>query len=77
MIYQDSTSVITMVVEGGDATRTRHMRTCSHLVIEAVKENCVEIGYKNTKEMKADGLTKTLGGAEFISFRVEVLHLTD
>jgi hypothetical protein len=77
MIYQDSTSEIMMVVEGGGATRTKHMRTHLHLVIEAVKEKHMEIGYKNTKEMKADGLTKTLGGAEFISFRVEVLHLTD
>lgn len=56
MIHQDSTSVITMVAEGGGATR---------------------IGYKHTKEMKVDGLTKTLGGAEFISFRVDVLHLTE
>jgi hypothetical protein len=77
MIHQDNTSVITMVVEGGGATRTKHMRMRRHLVIEAVKENCVEIAYKNTKDMKVDGLTKTLGGAEFISFRVEVLHLTD
>ena len=42
-----------------------------------MKEDCIEVKYKNTKEMKADGLTKTLGGAEFISFRVEVLHLSD
>jgi hypothetical protein len=76
-IYQDSSSVINMVMEGGGATRTKHMRTCLHLVFEVVKERHVEIEYKSMKEMKADGLTKTLGGAEFISFRVEVIHLTD
>jgi hypothetical protein len=76
MVHQDSTSVITMVTEGGGATRTKHMRTRLHLVIEAVKEDRIEIKYKNTKEMKADGLTKALGGAEFVDFRVEVLHLS-
>jgi hypothetical protein len=77
VVHQDSTSVITMVTEGGGATRTKHMRTRLHLVIEAVKEDRIEIKYKNTKEMKADGLTKALGGAEFVDFRVKVLHLSD
>jgi len=30
------------------------MRTRLYLVIEAVKEDCIEVKYKNTKEMKAD-----------------------
>jgi hypothetical protein len=77
VVHQDSTSVITMVTEGGGATRTKHMRTRLHLVIEAVKEDRIEIRYKNAKEMKADGLTKALGGAEFVDFRVKVLHLSD
>jgi hypothetical protein len=77
VVHQDSTSVIMMVTEGGGATRTKHMRTRLHLVIQAVKEDRIEIRYKNTKEMKADGLTKALGGVEFTDSRVEVLHLTD
>ena len=77
VVHQDSTLVIMMVTEGGGATRTKHMRTRLHLVIEAVKEGHIEIKYRNTKEMKADGLTKALGGAEFTDFRVKVLHLTD
>jgi hypothetical protein len=36
------------------------------MVIKAVNENRVEIGYKNTKQMKSDGVTKTLGEAELL-----------
>jgi hypothetical protein len=34
LIYQDSTSVITMVTEGGGATRSKTMRTRMYLVLE-------------------------------------------
>ncbi len=58
LIYQDITSMITMVTEGGGSTRRKHMWTCLHLVLEVVQEDRVEIKYINTKEMKADRLTK-------------------
>jgi hypothetical protein len=66
-----------MVTEGGGVVRTKHMRTRMHLVLEAVRQNRVEIGYVGTKEMKADGLSKPLEGLEFVKFRLEVLNLTD
>ncbi len=75
LIYQESTSVITMVMEGGGVTRTKHMRTRLHLVLEAVQQDRVEIKYANTKGMKADGLTKPLEGAEFVKFRKEAMNL--
>jgi len=46
VVHQDSTLVIMMVTEGGGATRTKHMRTRLHLVIEAVKEGHIEIKYQ-------------------------------
>jgi hypothetical protein len=77
LIYQDSTSVITMVTEGGGAVRTEYMRTRMNLVLEAVQQKRVEIGYVGTKEMKADGLSKPLECMDFVKFRLEVLNLTD
>ena len=77
VIYQDSTSVITMVTEGGGAVRTKHMRTRMHLVLEAVRQNRAEIRYIGTKGMKADGLSKSLEGLDFVKFRSEVLNLTN
>jgi len=65
LIYQDSTSVITMVTEGGGITRSKTMHTRMGLVLEAVKEDRIEIRYVNTKGMEADGLSK-LGGASFL-----------
>jgi hypothetical protein len=77
LIYQDSTSIIAMVTEGGGVARTKHMRTCLHLVLEVVQQDRVVIKYVNTKRMKADGLTKPLKGAEFAEFWKEVFHLPD
>jgi len=77
LIYQDSTSVITMVTEGGGATRSKMMRTRMCLVLEAVKEDRIEIKYVNTKGMEADGLSKSLGGASFLDFRSNVLNLSE
>jgi len=77
LIYQDSTSVITMVTEGGGATRSKMMRTRMCLVLEAVKEDRIEIKYVNTKGMEADGLSKSLGGASFLDFRSNMLNLSE
>jgi hypothetical protein len=77
VIYQDNTSVIDMVTSGGGITRTKHMRTRLHLVLEAIKESRVVVKRVGTKEMKADGFTKCLDGASFVQFRKEELHLTD
>jgi hypothetical protein len=77
LIYEDNTSVIEMVTSGGGVTRTKHMRTRMYLVLEAIAEKRVQIKHIGTKQMKADGFTKRLNGAEFTRFRGEVLHLTD
>jgi hypothetical protein len=41
VIYQDNT--IDMVTSGGGITRTKHMRTRLHLVLEAIKESRVVV----------------------------------
>jgi hypothetical protein len=48
-----------------------------YLVLEAVKEKWVEMKYISTKEMKADGFTKSLDEVEFVQLRSNVLHLSD
>jgi hypothetical protein len=76
LIYQDSTSVFTMVTEGGGVTQTKTMRTRMNLVLEAVKEDRIEKSYVNKKAMEADGLSKSLGGASFLEFHGKVLNLS-
>jgi hypothetical protein len=77
LVYQDSTSVITMVTEGGGVTRSKTMRMRMNLVLEAVREDRIEIRYVNTKGMEADGLSKALGGSSFLEFHGKVLNLSE
>jgi hypothetical protein len=68
IVYQDSTSVITLVMKGGGVTRTRHLRNKMHLVKEAVDEQQLDVRHCKTKEMIADGFTKPLEGVDFKQF---------
>jgi hypothetical protein len=76
IIYQDSTSVITLVKEGGGVPRTKHLRVRMELCKEALARKQLEIQYMPTKEMKADGLTKALDGELFLKFIVALLGIT-
>jgi len=73
VIFQDNTSVISMVTSGGGVTRTKHMRARMFLVMEAVQEMRVKIKYVPTALMIADGLTKPLDGKVFDFFIKTVL----
>jgi hypothetical protein len=68
IIYQDCTSVITLVTQGGGVTRTRHLRNRMHLVKEAIDERRLIVYHCKASKMIADGLTKLLEGAEFKHF---------
>ena len=68
IIYQDSTSVITLVTKGGGVVRTRHLRARMNLGQEAIQDKKVKILYCPAKKMRADGLTKALEGTEFKIF---------
>jgi hypothetical protein len=48
LIYQDNTSLISLVTEGGGIMRTKHMRSRMFLVLEAVKEKRARIRYVHT-----------------------------
>jgi hypothetical protein len=68
IIYQDSTSVIALVTQGGGVTRTQHLRNRMHLVKEAIDEWRLIVHHCKASEMIADGLPKPLEGAEFKQF---------
>lgn len=73
MIYQDFTSVISLVTKGGGVVRTKHLRVRMNLCKEAYDEERIRIGYANTNDMKADGLTKPLQGEQFQKLKTFML----
>jgi hypothetical protein len=68
IIYQDSTSVVTLVTKGGGIICTRHLRARMNLGQEAIEEQKVKVLYCPAKKMCADGLSKTLEGMDFKMF---------
>jgi hypothetical protein len=68
IIYQDSTSVISLVTRGGGVTRTKHMRARVNLGKECFDEKRALVEYCNTKMMRADGASKVLEGKEYEQF---------
>jgi hypothetical protein len=75
LIYQDSTSVISLVTKGGGIVRTKHLRVRMNLCKEAVEEKRIRIAYIHTTKMLADGLTKPLEGKAFQDFMKALLGL--
>jgi hypothetical protein len=73
IVYQDNTSVISLVTIGGRVTRTKHLRARMCLVKEAVDEKKLRIKHVLTADMIADGLSKTLEGNSFDLFVAYVL----
>ncbi len=70
IIYQDNSSVMISVTQGGGVTMTRHLRSHTHLAKETVGAHRLIIKHCKCKAdlMIADGLTKPLDGAEFQNF---------
>jgi hypothetical protein len=65
VIYQDHSSVVSLVTQEGGIMRTRHIRNCMHLAKEAVDLIRLVIRHCNANSMIADGFTKPLEGIEF------------
>lgn len=65
LIFQDNTSIISMVTTGGGITRAKHMRTRMFLVLESIKDKRETIHYIHTSGMIANGLTKPIDGKDF------------
>jgi hypothetical protein len=66
LIYQESTSVITMLNKGGVVTRTKHMRTQLHLVLEA---SCICLSSPSLISA-----SKSMVSSEFIYFNASITH---
>jgi hypothetical protein len=74
LIYQDSTSVISLVIKGGGIVRTKHLHVRMNLCKEGVEEKRIRIAYIHTTKMLADGLMKPLEGKAFQVFRRALLE---
>jgi len=76
-VYQDNTSVISLVTSGGGITRTKHLHARMNLVREVVVDRkTVKVVYMPAERMVADGLTKVLESSSFIEFAKLVLGKT-
>ncbi len=73
IVYQDNTSVISLVTIGSGVVRTKHLRARMGLVREAIEQRKLEIKHVPTSDMMADGLTKALEGNSFDFFAADVL----
>jgi hypothetical protein len=63
VVYQDNTSTIALVRDGGGKYRSKHMRTRQAGVKEKVDNKTIELKHLPTERMIADTLTKPLQGA--------------
>ncbi len=61
-MFQDSASVISLVMKGGGITRTKHLCARMNVCKEAVEENRIRVIYDHTSKMLVDGLMKILEG---------------
>jgi hypothetical protein len=52
IIYQDSTSVISLITKGGGITRTKHLRARMHLGKEAYDNKCIQVNIKAPRKWK-------------------------
>ncbi len=75
LIYQDSTSVISLVTKDGGIVLTKHLRVRMNLCREAVDEKRIRIAYVHTTKMLADGLMKPLEGSTFKVFMKALMGL--
>ena len=73
IVYQDSTSVISLITRGGGVTRTKHLRARMFIAKGLVESGEVLVCYLNTKDMPADGASKVVEGKNHSAFSDFVL----
>ena len=73
-IYEDNQGCIALARNPVFHARTKHIDIKYHFLREKVEEGDIELEYRPTDEMVADGLTKALGRVKHASF-VKGLHL--
>jgi hypothetical protein len=55
VIYQDSSSVVSLVTKQVGVTRGKHLQARKNLAKEAIKENCIVVKHVMVPKMKANG----------------------
>ena len=73
LIYQDNSSTITLVTEGGGKFRNKHMRALKAVVLDGYERKDYIIEYIKTEEMIADVLTKPLEGYKYYKFTKDMM----
>lgn len=75
VIYADNQGAIKLAQNPIFQRRSKHIAVRYHYTRDLIEQNEIDLEYKNTKEMIADGLTKPLGDIAFKRF-VNLLGLT-
>ena len=74
MIHEDNQGCIALAKNPVFHAQTKHIDIKYHFLREKVEEGVIELEYKPTDEMVADGLTKALGRIKHTRF-MKGLHL--
>jgi hypothetical protein len=75
VIYQDNKSTITMINNGNNnKERTRHINLRYFWLRDRIKSGEIIVTYKQTSDMIADILTKTIQGKQFTYLRGKLLN---
>lgn len=76
IIHQDNQSAITIAIGGeGFSGKSRHMRVRYHFLCEMLSNGEIKIVHCNTENMRADILTKPMGGSLFQKQSSSILNL--
>ena len=68
-INVDNTGAISLAKNPVAHQRTKHIDIRHHFIRDHIEAGDIEIQYVNTKDNKADWMTKSLGGPDFLKFR--------
>jgi hypothetical protein len=75
IVHQDNQSAITIALGGeGFGGKSRHMRVRYQFICELAKKGEINIVHCPTESMRADLLTKVMGGAKFIKQSNDLLN---
>ena len=73
MVYQDNTSTIHLITQGGGKWRSKQMRALIGAVKQNIDDENFDVSHKGTDEMISDAYTKPVGGEIFKRFRSFVM----
>jgi hypothetical protein len=73
VLFEDNQSAISMVNNGNDHGRTKHIDIRYHYIRDLVKSGQIDVKYLDTDNMVADTLTKALDKKKFLKFRNNIM----